>query len=200
MQSPTSSRGGWGLYYSHWDACSRDYKYDGRGEVPKSLELIEASANIKRLSGELTVRLCVLLVCPSRGTLLPYLYTKGMLHWSLESLYSKERCLGALQADVMVHCIVDLCPLVSYWEPRKRPRGRLYARALGGGVSHTVVVVTTLRYGLKVCLQGASTSLRGMTLWFPAAFIKVRALLRQGGSLPVTPGFGRQTECEPCTC
>jgi hypothetical protein len=129
MQSPTYSRGGWGLYYSHWGACSRDYKHGGKGEVPKSLELIEASVNIKSLSGELSVRLCVLLVCPSGGTLLPYLYTKGMLQWSLELLYSKERCLGALQADVTVHCIVDLCPLVSCRELRKRPRGRPYARA-----------------------------------------------------------------------
>jgi hypothetical protein len=51
-------------------ACSRDYKHSGRGEVPKSLELIEASANIERLEGKLlSVRL------PLEELLLPYLYT-----------------------------------------------------------------------------------------------------------------------------
>jgi hypothetical protein len=46
------------------------------------MELIEASANILRLSGErLSVRLCVLLVCLSVSfgrTPLPYLYMKEM--------------------------------------------------------------------------------------------------------------------------
>jgi hypothetical protein len=54
-------------------AYYRDYKHSGRGEVPKSLELIEASANIQRLSGKrLSVRLRVHF---SLGeTTLPYLY------------------------------------------------------------------------------------------------------------------------------
>jgi hypothetical protein len=58
------------LYYSHLSACSKDYKHSGRGEVSKSLELIEASANIERLGGKLlSVRL------PLEELLLPYLYT-----------------------------------------------------------------------------------------------------------------------------
>jgi hypothetical protein len=60
----------WCLYYSHWGACSRDYKHNGRGGVPKSLELIESSDNIERLGGKLlSVRL------PLEELPLPYLYT-----------------------------------------------------------------------------------------------------------------------------
>jgi hypothetical protein len=40
------AKGGLGLYYSHRGAYSRGYKHDGRGEVPKFLEMIEVSANI----------------------------------------------------------------------------------------------------------------------------------------------------------
>jgi hypothetical protein len=39
-----SVTGGWGLYYSHLGACSRDYKLSGGGEDPESLNVIEASA------------------------------------------------------------------------------------------------------------------------------------------------------------
>jgi hypothetical protein len=46
-QSPTSNRGGCVLYYSYLSACSREYKLVGRGKDPKSLRLIEASANIE---------------------------------------------------------------------------------------------------------------------------------------------------------
>jgi hypothetical protein len=61
---------GWGLYYSHRGAYIRDYKHIGRGEVPKSLEPIEASANTERLGGKLmSVRL------PLEELPLPYLYT-----------------------------------------------------------------------------------------------------------------------------
>jgi hypothetical protein len=57
----------------HLSACSRDYKHNGRGEVPKSLELIEASVNILRLSGKrLSVRLRV--PFPLGRTTLSYLY------------------------------------------------------------------------------------------------------------------------------
>jgi hypothetical protein len=38
-------------------ACSRDYKLSERGEVPKSLELIEASANTERQEKLPSVRL-----------------------------------------------------------------------------------------------------------------------------------------------
>jgi hypothetical protein len=48
------------LIYSHRSACSRDYKYIERGEVPKSLELIEASANAKRLEENYLVFVCLL--------------------------------------------------------------------------------------------------------------------------------------------
>jgi hypothetical protein len=36
---------GWDLYYLHLSACSREYKTSGRGKDPKSVELIETSAN-----------------------------------------------------------------------------------------------------------------------------------------------------------
>jgi hypothetical protein len=114
------------------------------------------------------------------GTLLPIYTWRGCPQWILESLYSKERYLGTLWADVVVHCIVDLCLLVLCWEPR----GRLYAWAPRGGAAHTVVVIIVPGYGLKACLRGASVSLRGMTSWFPIAFIEVRALLERDGSLP----------------
>ena len=53
------------------------YKHSGRGEVPKSLELIEASANILRLSGKrLSVYLSIRL--PFGRTTLSYLYTWEM--------------------------------------------------------------------------------------------------------------------------
>jgi hypothetical protein len=71
MQGPNFSRGGWGLYYSHRGACSRDYKHNGRGEVPKSLELIEASANTETLGG----KLLSVHPCPVEELPLPYLYT-----------------------------------------------------------------------------------------------------------------------------
>jgi hypothetical protein len=40
------TKGEWDLYYLHLSACSREYKLTGRGKDPKSLGLIEASANI----------------------------------------------------------------------------------------------------------------------------------------------------------
>jgi hypothetical protein len=44
----------------------------------------------------------------------PYLYTKGMSAVKPGVIaFEGERDLGALQDDVTVHCIVDLCPLVS---------------------------------------------------------------------------------------
>jgi hypothetical protein len=48
MRGPTSSKGGWSLYYSHQGACSRDYKPSEIGEVHKSLEQIDVSANTER--------------------------------------------------------------------------------------------------------------------------------------------------------
>jgi hypothetical protein len=48
MQGPTSSKGGWSLYYSHLSTYSRGYKLSGRGEGPKSLNMIEASVNTER--------------------------------------------------------------------------------------------------------------------------------------------------------
>jgi hypothetical protein len=45
-EGSTCNRGGWYLYYLHLSACSREYKLSGRGKDPKSLGLIEASANI----------------------------------------------------------------------------------------------------------------------------------------------------------
>jgi hypothetical protein len=51
-------------------ACNREYKHDGRGEVSKSLELIEASANTERLEENYQV-----FVCPLEELRLPYLYT-----------------------------------------------------------------------------------------------------------------------------
>jgi hypothetical protein len=45
-ENPTSSRGGRDLYYLHLSACSMEYKLSGREKDPKSLGLIEASANI----------------------------------------------------------------------------------------------------------------------------------------------------------
>jgi hypothetical protein len=44
---PYFQQRGMRLIFSHRGACSRDYKHGGRGEVPNSLELIEANANIK---------------------------------------------------------------------------------------------------------------------------------------------------------
>jgi hypothetical protein len=79
MQDPTSSRGAWGLYYLYRGAYSRDYKHDGRGKVPKSLELIEASVNIEDwLENRVFVWVSCLSVRPPGGTLLSYLYTKGV--------------------------------------------------------------------------------------------------------------------------
>jgi hypothetical protein len=46
MQSPTSSREEWYLYYSHLSAYNRDYKHNGKGKVFKFLEMIEASVNV----------------------------------------------------------------------------------------------------------------------------------------------------------
>ena len=45
-EGPTSSRGGRYLYFIHLSAYSREYKLVGRGKDPKSLRLVEASANI----------------------------------------------------------------------------------------------------------------------------------------------------------
>jgi hypothetical protein len=57
--------------------------------------------------------------------------------------------------DMTMHCIVNLRPLISYWEPRRKRRGRSYARAPGGGVVHTIVVVTAPWYG-KSLLTGCA--------------------------------------------
>jgi hypothetical protein len=83
-----------------------------------------------------------------RGTLLPYLYMKGSVRSEARRCI-RRRCPGALQADVMVHCAVDLRPPISCREPRQRPRGCPYARAPEGEAAHTVVVVTASGYGLK---------------------------------------------------
>jgi hypothetical protein len=118
MQGHTSSRGGWALCYSHRAASSRDYKHGGRGEVSKSLVLVEASANIEDWV-EKWVFVCVsCLSAPLEGLYCPIYTWRKCPQWSLVSSYSNERRLGALQADVTVHCIVDLCLLVFYWEPR----------------------------------------------------------------------------------
>jgi hypothetical protein len=71
MQGPTSSRGGWSLYYSYRGVYSMDYKHSGRGEVPKSLELIEASANNVILDKNYQV----FHPAPLEESWLPYLYT-----------------------------------------------------------------------------------------------------------------------------
>jgi hypothetical protein len=123
MQSPTSSRGGWDLYYSHLSACSRDYKHNGRGKVLKSLELIEASANILRLSGK-RVFACVS-ACPLEELSCP--------------IYTPRRCmlrsLGRRipRGDVLVSCkptwqCTSLLTYAHWFPAESRGRGRGDAR------------------------------------------------------------------------
>ena len=45
-RGPTSSKGDDTYITRTWVPVVGDYKHSGRGEVPKSLEMIEASANI----------------------------------------------------------------------------------------------------------------------------------------------------------
>jgi hypothetical protein len=52
-------------------------------------------------------------------------------------------------SDVTANCAVDSCLLTSCIEPRPRPRGRPYVRALEGEAAHVVVVATWLGYGPK---------------------------------------------------
>jgi hypothetical protein len=67
---------------------------------------------------------------------------------------------------ITLYFIVDLNPLVSRSELRPRLMVRLHARAPRGGVAHTVVVVTGLRYG-ESCLRDMSALLYMMMLGCP---------------------------------
>jgi hypothetical protein len=121
-------KGGWGLYYSHESACSRSYKHDSRGGVPKSLELIEASANIERL-GE---NYWVFAFCPGRNYHCPIYTPRGVCY----EVWSRRISRGMSwrpMSDMTAYCVVDLRLLISCWEPRVRPRGWSYARAPGEG-------------------------------------------------------------------
>jgi hypothetical protein len=73
---------------------------------------------------------------------LPYLYAQGS---ALGEAGSCIRRRDALAPDVTADRAVDSCLLTSRRE--SRPRGRPYARAPEGEVSHAVVVVTALGYG-----------------------------------------------------
>jgi hypothetical protein len=120
------------------------YKHSGRGEVPKSLEMIETSANIwDRVEEWAFVYVCWFIV---RGGTTTYLYTKGIVPTEDGPCIRRK---DALTSDMTANCAVDSCLVTSRREPRPRPRGRSYTRAPEREVAHAIVVVTAPRYGTK---------------------------------------------------
>jgi hypothetical protein len=154
MQSPTPSRGGWGLYYSHQDARSRDYKHSGRGEVPKSLELIEAKDWVENYW---------VFACLLEGLHHP-IYTPRRCMLSIRrSSYSKGRCLGVLW--VAWRCTA-LLTCVCWFPAESRGRGVGRTPEPPGERCLYHSCCNRASVWVKASLQGASASLCRVMSWF----------------------------------
>jgi hypothetical protein len=89
-QDSTSSKEGWGLYYSHHSDYSKGLQAHREREVTKSLEMTEASAISKTEWRSERSSACVVDVVPG-GTIALFIHEEECLQWS-RVLYSKERC------------------------------------------------------------------------------------------------------------
>jgi hypothetical protein len=144
-ENPTSNRGRWDLYYLHLSACSREYKLIGRGKDPKSLRLIEASANVvvevKTVKCSSVPWSCglPLFIASRRAARSPGVAAYSE-EWSRAPVDGMAWSMGLVLA-------VDLCPMEIpdfCWDPRARPRAWSRTRAPDKEVAHALVVNAVL--------------------------------------------------------